>query len=532
MSKIISADKVISLIRDNAVIGIGGFGGYSAPDEILSEMAKSFTETNSPKGLTAVCGISPGDLDENGFGLSIVSSPGLITGIYASHVGMSPAIGKAVSSNMIAGFTVPLGVYGRLLKAIASGLPGVVTKIGLGTFCDPRIDGCMANGLAKRSGRKAVSLLDIDGEKFLLYRSFPIDICIIRGTYADEYGNISLEEEGMHSEQAAMAAAVHNTGGVVVTQVKAVFGRGKLDPRRVDIPGALVDHLVIAKPENHLQCYDGSPFRPEIIGDVRVRLDRLKVMPLTPRKVCARRALFEVHQGDLINLGIGTPDGVSSAANEEGISHLVTFSIETGVYGGIPVRGVGMGAAVNPEAIISITDNFDIYDGGALDMAFLGFGEIDEEGNVNVSKFGDRCTGPGGFINISQSTKNINFTGTFTAGKMGAAIGDGHIEIERDGAGVKFPKRVQQITFSGRRALETGQRVRYITERAVFSLEKEGVTLTEIAPGIDIEKDIYEKMQFRPAVSPELTYMDERIFRDRKMKISLKEKEGSRNHGR
>lgn len=407
MGKVISSSSAISLIRDNSVIGIGGFGGCSAPDDILREMAKSYLAHGTPKGLCAVCGVSPGDLTEDGWGLSIIKAPGLVSSIYAAHVGMPPAIGRAVSSNQIAGYTVPLGVYGHLLRAIASRTPGVITKIGLHTFCDPRLEGCKVNELAKNSGREVVSLINIDGTEYLHYKPFRLDVCIIRGSYADEYGNISLEEEAIYSEQTAMAAAVHNSGGKVIVQVKGIFKRGVLDPRHVAIPGALVDYVVVAKPENHPQCYDGTPFRPELIGDVRARLDAIKPMALTPRKICGRRAAFEIKGNSVVNLGIGMPDSVASVANEEGISHQVTFSLETGVFGGLPVLGVAFGAAVNPEALMSITDNLDMYEGGMLDAAILGLGEVDEEGNVNVSKFGARCTGPGGFIDITQSTKKF-----------------------------------------------------------------------------------------------------------------------------
>lgn len=521
MSKVISSSATISLIRDNSVIGIGGFGGFSAPDDILCEMARAFSVNGSPRGLHVVSGISPGDLTENGYGLSIIKAPGIISSIYAAHVGMSPSIGRAVSADQIAGYTVPLGVYGQLLKAIAGKKPGVITRVGLHTFCDPRLEGCKVNEPARKSGREVVSLIELDGVEYLRYKAFTIDACILRGSYADEYGNISLEEEALYSEQAAMAAAVHNCGGTVIVQVKGVFKRGALDPRHVCIPGSIVDHIVLAKPENHLQCYDGSPFRPELIGDVRLQLDRIKPMALTPRKVCGRRAALEIKAGALVNLGIGMPDSVASVANEEGISHQVTFSIETGVYGGVPVSGIGLGASVNPDAILSITDSFDIYDGGALDAAFLGLGEVDEEGNVNVSKFGRRCTGPGGFINITQNTKNVCFMGTFTAGDMKCAIGNGRIDIETDAAGIKFKKKVQQVTFSAQYARETGQRVLYVTERAVFRICPDGIELIEIAPGADIERDVLSKMEFVPKISPALKLMDERIFTDKKMKISF-----------
>ncbi|MEG1910922.1 MAG: CoA-transferase [Cloacibacillus sp.] len=524
MSKVISSFAVISLIRDNMTIGIGGFGGFSAPDEILLELAKSYSVSQSPRNLHVVSGIAPGDLTENGYGLSIIKAPGIISSIYAAYVGMSPAIGRAVINEEIAAYTIPLGVYGELLRAITAKKSGVITTVGLRTYCDPRLDGCRVNKAAHDSGREVVSLIDIDGKEYLHYKSFHIDMCIIRGTYADEFGNVSLEEEAIYSEQAAMAAAVHNGGGVVIVQVKGIFKRGGLDPRRVAIPGALVDHIVLAKPENHLQSYGGSPFRPELIGEVRTQLEMIDPMPLSVRKICGRRASCEVKARGLVNLGFGMPDSVASVINEEGLSHHVTFSVDTGVYGGVPVSGVGLGASVNPDAILPITDNFDIYDGGALDAAFLGMGEVDEEGNVNVSKFGSRCTGPGGFINITQGTRKVCFMGTFTTGKTDFGINDGRLEIREDGPGVKFIKRVGQVTFSARYARERGQEIIYITERAVFRLaDCGGLELTEIAPGVDLKKDILEKMEFTPLISPQLKLMDAGLFRPQKMKMRLVE---------
>ncbi len=521
MGKVISSATAISLIRDNSVIGIGGFGGFSAPDELLRELSRSYAAHGTPSNLHVLCGVSPGDLTDDGYGLSIIKEPGIISSIYASHVGMPPAIGRAVSSNKIAGYLVPLGVYGHLLRAIAAKRPGVITRGGLHTFCDPRLEGCCVNELAKNSGREVVSLINIDGTEYLHYKPFRLDMCVIRGSYADEYGNISLEEEALYSEQAAMAAAAHNNGGVVIVQVKGVFKRGALDPRRVAIPGTLVDYVVIAQPENHLQCYDGTSFRPELIGDVRARLDLIRPMDMSPRKVCGRRAALEIKSGALVNLGIGMPDGVASVMNEEGVSHRATFTIETGLYGGVPVSGVGLGASVNPDAILPITNSFDIYDGGVLDTAVLGFGEADEEGNVNVSKFGVRCTGPGGFINITQSTKKICFIGTFMAGQMEYKISGGRLTIVKDAEERKFRKKVQQITFSARYARETGQEALYITERAVFRLDGDGLVLIETAPGVDVERDILDKMDFAPKISPDLRLMDERIFMDKKMRISF-----------
>ena len=521
MAEFISVSKAISLIRDNITLGVGGFGGFSAPDELLREMAKSYETSGSPKGLMVVSGISPGDLKEDGFGLSIIKADGIITSIYGAHVGMSPAIGRAVGTGKIAGYTVPLGVYSHLLQAIAGKKVGVITKVGLHTFCDPRLDGCCVNEKAKSSGFEVVSLVKIGGEEYLHYKPFRLDACILRGTYSDKKGNISLEQEPLSSEQTTMAEAVHNGGGLVIVQVKEIVENGALDPRKVQIPGCAVDYVVVSRPENHLQCYDWSGYRPELTGESRAELGSLKPMELTPRKICGRRAAMELTVGALVNLGIGMPDSVASVINEEGLSDGVTFSIETGVFGGVPSSGIALGAAVNPEAIFPIADNFDLYDGGCIDLAVLGAAEIDAFGNVNVSKFGDRCTGPGGFINISQNTRHICFMGTFTAGKMEYEIGDGRLLIKKDGEKIKFKKSVEQITFSARYAAENGQEVLYITERGVFSLTKDGVMLIEIAPGVDLERDILAKMEFKPLISSDLKLMDKRIFCGQKMGLSF-----------
>ena len=522
MTKQISVAKAVSLIKDNITLGVGGFGGASAPDALLCGMAESFSRCGSPRGLTVVSGISPGDLKEDGYGLSEIKQEGIISAIYAPHVGMSPAIGRAVGANKIAGYTVPLGVYDHLLRAIAGKKPGVVTRIGLYTFCDPREDGCCTNELAKNSGWQVVSLIELDGAEYLHYKPFRLDACIIRGTLADEAGNTTLDHEVVCSEQAVMAAAVHNCGGFVIVQVEDVVENGSLDPRRVQIPGCIVDYIVKAEPQLHLQCYDGSEFRPELIGESRAHLEKLTPMPLTLRKICGRRAAMELPDGGLVNLGIGMPDSVASVVNEEGLTDRLTLSIETGVWGGVPIQGVSFGAAVNPQIIMPICDNFDLYDGGCLDAAVLGLAEADSEGNLNVSKFGGRCYGPGGFTNITQTTKKLCFIGTFTAGKPDYEIKDGRLNIGRDEGRVKFKKHVEQITFSGRYAREFGQDVLYITERAVFRLTDEGMTLTEIAPGVDLRSQILDKMEFEPHISKNLKEMDGRIFRREVMKLSLR----------
>ena len=521
MVAVISAEEALLFVKNGMTVGVGGFGGFSAPDELLRAMAEHFAAKGSPRDLTIVAGIAPGDLTEDGFGLSALRAEGIISTIIAAHVGMPPAIGRAVGADAIAGFTLPLGVYGHLLRAMAGKKPGIVTSVGLHTFADPRLDGCAMNEKARASGRKMVSLIRLDDREYLFYRSFPLDCCLIRGTYADRKGNISLEKEALYSEQRAMAAAVHNEGGVVIVQVEEVVDPGELDPRRVHVHGSVVDYVVKARPENHRQCYDGSPFRPELIGERCVPPASLPPLPLGIRKICGRRGALELRAGTLVNLGIGMPESVASVANEEGIAEKVTFSVETGLFGGIPAGGVAMGASVNPEALCPIVDNFDLYDGGALDVAFLGAAEIDAVGNVNVSKFGERCTGPGGFINISQNTHNVCFVGSFVSGNVEFKFNDGKISIVSDGNVIKFKNKIKQTTFSSIYSRKMGQNILYITERAVFRMDDDGLILIEIAPGVSLEKDIFGKMEFRPRISDDLKLMDSRIFVDKKMNIKF-----------
>lgn len=525
--QVITAQEAAGLIQDNFVTGIGGSGGCSTPEYILTAIAERYKLENSPRNILVVAGIAPGDLNEEGMGFSIIRASGLVGGMYAGHVGMSPAIGRGIAENKIAGVCVPLGVYSQVLKAVAAGNPGVVSHVGLNTFVDPRLEGCYMNELAKKFFKfKPVDLININNKEYLFYNAFKLDACIIRGSFADEAGNISLEREPFLSEQQSMAAATHNHGGIVIVQVLDIVKRGDLHPRNIHVQGNIVDYIVKV-PANlhdklHVQCYGNKnyEYRPELTGDIKINLSKLKPMSLNPRKVCGRRGAMELKQNALINLGIGMPDAVASVANEEGLADKITLSVETGLFGGVPLQGVGFGAAANPEAVYQVADNFDLYDGGALDMAVLGAAEIDELGNVNVSKFGTRCMGPGGFIDITQNTKKICFMGTFTANGLECEIGDGKIKILREGLNKKFKKRVEQITFAGENALINNQDIIYITERAVFKLNC-GVELIEIAPGIDLERDILLNMEFKPKISPELKLMDERIFRAEKMNLKF-----------
>ncbi len=427
--------------------------------------------------------------------------------------------------NKILAYMIPQGVASQMLRAAAGKKPGVITHIGLGTFVDPRIEGCKANQLTEDSGEEVVELVNIGGEERLFFKTIPLDICLIKGTYADEMGNVSCEEEGIIPDILEMALATHNSGGKVIVQVNKIVQAGSLNPRNVIVHHSMVDYVVEGKPETSVQTYACDYYRPEIAGKLRIPLDAIEPLPMSERKIIARRGAMELRKGITVNLGVGVGEAVGVVASEEGVSDQFTFSIESGVLGGVPLGGKAMGTSYNFEAMYKQADAFDFYDGGGLDLTCLGAAQIDALGNVNVSKFSGRAVGPGGFINISQCAKKVCYVGTFTAGGLKVAVEDGKLKIVQEGRNIKFLNEVEQISFSGNYALKSGQEVLYITERAVFKLMPEGLTLIEIAPGVDLEKDILAYMEFRPIISPDLKLMDERLFREEKMGLTLMDKE-------
>lgn len=515
MKKIITAKEAAALIPDNARIAFGGFLGYGCPEEVLRAIRTSFEETGHPKDLTLLKGVSIGDKGERG--INRLAVEGLLKCVICSHFGLEPDVAKMAAENKIFSYMLPLGTITDWLRTVASRKPGLITKTGLRTFVDPRIEGSKGNELTKEKGGDIVSLIEINGEECLFYKTAPLDACVIRGTYADEDGNISMTREAIHGEQLEIAAATHNSGGIVIVQVEKVVSRGSIDPRDVKIHGFMVDYVVVAEPENHPQTFTSSTYMPELTGDIRVPIDQFNKMPLNERKICGRRAALELKKDTLVNLGIGMPDAVAAVAAEEGIFSKFTLSIESGVLGGVPLGGLALGGSINPEAFYKMADILNVYDGGGLDMAVLGLAEMDEKGNLNVSKFNGKVVGPGGFINISQPTPFVIFTGTFTAGKSDVRIENGKLNIVKDGTVLKFKKQVEQITFSGEMATKNKQKVMIVTERAVFLWTKDGLMLTEYAPGVDVEKDIIGKMEFRPLISPDLKEMDAAIFQDEPM---------------
>jgi len=402
-----------------------------------------------------------------------------------------------------------------LFRDVAANKPGLLTTVGIGTFVDPRLGGGKVNA---RTVEDIVEVVTLHGQEYLFYRTHPINVAMLRGTTADTDGNITMEREALFLDSLAIATAAHNNGGIVIVQVEHVADRGALNPKLVKIPGVLVDCVVVAEPEQHWQTF-AERYSPAFSGEIRVPMQAIPPMEMSERKIIARRAAFELKPNSVVNLGVGMPEGIASVANEEKILDYLTLTTEPGVIGGLPAGGLNFGAASNTQAIIEMPAQFDFYDGGGLDVAFLGMAQTDREGNVNVSQFGPKLAGAGGFINISQNAKELVFVGTFTAGKLQIQITDGRLRIATEGKARKFVEAVDQRTFNGLYATQRGQPVLYITERCVFRLSAAGLELTEIAPGMDLDKDILAQMAFRPLISSSLQEMDARIFQPRSMNL-------------
>lgn len=509
--KFLKAHEAANLVKDGDLIVTGGFVGSCCPEALTKALENRFLETSSPKDLTLMYAAAQGD--GNGKGADRFAHAGMTKRVLGGHWNLSPSLGKMAINNEIEAYNLPQGTLSQLFRDIAGKRIGTITHVGLNTFVDPRLQGGKLNEITKKD---IVEVINIKGEERLLYKSFPIDICFLRGSFADEKGNVTLENEVASLEVTSIAQATKNTGGIVIVQVEKVVECGTLDPRLVKIPGIYVDGVVIAEPEDHEQCF-GCEFESARTGKVRIPVSTVEKAPLNQRKVIARRAALELEPDTTVNLGIGIPEVISLVANEEGIGEYMTLTVEAGAIGGVPEGGTAFGACINPESILDQAYQFDFYDGGGLDLAFLGLAQTDKNGNINVSKFGPRIAGCGGFINITQNSKKVFFCGTFTASGLKVDIKDVKLNILQEGKAKKFINQVEQITFSGEYAQKTKQPVMYITERAVFELKSDGVYLTEIAPGVDLQKDILDLMDFKPKMEGEPKLMDSRIFFDKPM---------------
>lgn len=516
MPKVITAQEAVrQYIHNGSTVAFGGFVGAMVPEEIKVAIQEQYLNAGTPKALTIIYAAGQGD--SSGKGLNHLGEEGLVERIIGGHWGLVPRLQKLALENKCAAYNYPQGVISHMFRDIAAGKPGVITHVGLKTFADPRLEGGMLNEKARQAG-PLVELIEIGGREWLFYKAIPIDVAVVRATYADTKGNCTFQKEGVTAETLAICQAAKNSGGKVIVQVEHVVEYGALDTRLVRLPGIYVDAVVEAAPENHTQTF-GTQYNPAYSGEIRVPVSSLKPMPLDQRKIVARRAAMELVPNAITNLGIGMPEGIAAIAAEEGLEGMV-LTTEAGTIGGIPASGKDFGVTLNPDCILDQPAQFDFYDGGGLDVAFLGLAQADQKGNINVSRFGPKIAGCGGFINITQNAKKVIYCGTFTAGGLKVTVADGALKILQEGSSKKFIKQVEQITFSGDYAIEKGQPVLYITERAVFALTPEGVTLKEVAPGVDLQRDILDQMDFIPIIR-NVKIMDMRIFRDEPMGLTL-----------
>ena len=506
--KFIKADEVPSLLQDEDIIGIEGFIGSGTAEEVYQAIGEHYEVSQSPKNLTLLYSAGIGDGKDKG--MNLLAKEGLLKRVIAGHWGLSPKLQPLVSDNKIEAYNFPQGVIAQMFREMAAGKDYLFSKVGIGTFVDPDITGGKLNEVTTE---ELVSKMTFNNQELLAYSLVKPNVAILRGTYADERGNIAFDEEVLTLGCTSLATAVKNNGGIVIVQVKGK--KENLDPKLVKIPGLLVDYIVeVADENNHMQTY-GTVFNEEFVSSKGGKEEEGQPYPLNERKIIARRSACLIPEtAKIVNYGIGVPEVISAVLAEEGVNDKYTTTIEPGSFGGIPQGGMDFGAAISPDAIIDQAYMFDFYDGGGIDIAFLGLAECDQEGNINVSKFGPKIAGCGGFINITQSTKHVVFCGTFTAGGFKSDIINEELVIQNEGKKSKFVKEVEQITFSGKQAIKNGQEVYYVTERAVFKLVKEGVELIEIAPGVELEKDILNQMAFKPLISPNLKVMPSCLFKE------------------
>ena len=509
----ITADEAAQLIEDgDAILISGSGGGHAVPEALLAAVERRFLAEAKPRGLTSVSVVGVGD--RAALGASHLAHEGLLKCAITSALVDSPGLVRLAAEDKIEAYTLPQGVLSQLMRDMAAGRPGLITKTGLNSFVDPRQQGARQS---PRTRPDFVEVIELDGEEWLFFKPVPVTVAFLRGTTADEDGNVTMEEEAVLGEMLAMAQATRHAGGIVIVQVKRMAKRGTLNGKQVRIPGILVDFVVV-DPEQS-QTY-ATRYDPSYSGELRIPHDDIRPLPFGPRKVIVRRAAMELFPGAICNLGAGVSTGLSTIAAEEGLLDAAILTNEQGIIGGAPITGRDSGGGQNFAAMIEQPAQFDFYDGGGLDLAFLSFAEVDAEGNVNVSRFGDKIIGVGGFINIAQNAKSVIFSGTLTAGDLDIDWEDGKTVIRKEGRHKKFVPKIEQVCYNASMGRDRGQLALFVTERAVFRVGPNGLELIEIAPGLDAERDVISNMGFRPAVAPDLKPMDARIFKRGLMSLS------------
>ncbi|MFK5921496.1 MAG: malonate decarboxylase subunit alpha [Verrucomicrobiota bacterium] len=502
-----TATEAIAAIPSGATVAVSGFVGAGHPELLTTALEERFLASAQPRDLTLVYAAGQGDGKDRG--LNHLAHEGLLKRVIGGHWNLAPKLGTLALENKIEAYNFPQGVVCQLFREIAGKRPGVITKVGLNTFIDPNNEGGRLN---QRTKQELIERLELDGETWLRYRSFPITVALIRATSADPQGNLSVEHEGLIGDILPIAQAARNHGGIVIAQVERIVERIS-DPKAVRVPGILVDFLVESPQDKqaHQQTFAES-FNPAYVTTRDNKISTTpQTLPFSCRKIIGRRALEEIRSGDIVNLGIGMPEAISAVAAEAGRLEEFTLTLESGPIGGEPASGLSFGCSSYPDAIIDQPSQFDFYDGGGIDLAALGAIEIDQLGNVNITQFGNRFAGVGGFVNITQNARRVIFCAPFRVKGLTAKVSDGNLTITSEGQIPKFVKRVQQVAFHGPSAIERGQEVLYVTERAVFRLTADGLALIETAPGIDLQEQILDQMEFQPLVD-QLTKMPSSCF--------------------
>ncbi|HPA16511.1 MAG TPA: CoA-transferase [Verrucomicrobiae bacterium] len=494
-ARVATAEEAIAAIPDGATVAVGGFVGAAHPEMLTSALEQRFLRTGAPRDLTLYYCAGQGDRGDRG--LNHLAHRGLIKRVIGGHWNLAPKLGALALAGEFESYNLPQGVLSALLREIAAKRPGLITRVGLNTFIDPIHTGGRMNA---RTTEALVERVEFDGQVWLRYKAVPVHVGLIRGTLADARGNLSMEREGMIGDVLPIAQAAKNHGGIVIAQVERVVG-ALSDPKAARVPGALVDFVVVSGGRQHDQTF-GEVFNGAYVAPWD-HAHALPAMDPGERRIICSRALREIRAGDIVNLGIGLPEGVAMVAAETGRLKEFTLTVESGPIGGVPASGLSFGCSHYPEAIIDQPAQFDFYDGGGLDIAVLGAAEVDAEGSVNVASFGGRFAGVGGFVNIAQSARRIVFCLTLRAGGLEVAMEGARVAIAKEGRHAKFVRRIEHVCFHGPTATACGQRVLYVTERAVFELTPNGLAVRELTAGIDLQTDVLDQMEFTPLVQLE-----------------------------